>query len=479
MSEVWRVLPRTSDPTTASEPNVYSGSMFGKLLALALTLGLAVASSGVVIWNVTVVDPAEGRHHPGMVVETSGDRIKAVRPAPDEPPSTDRQLVDGTGKYLVPGLWDSHVHLTKLGPSALGLFVAHGVTSVRDMGSDLSEVLQWRAEIEAGIRVGPRIKTSGQILESDANVSRMLREGTVEPVGRIRKPVAGPGDGRRSVEELVDAGADFIKARTVPDRETFLALAKACRDQGVQLVGHPVAEPELLGKAGMASVEHALSLSPSPSESDRNRIHGVIKQAGVFVGTTVSNFERSLLVPYEEGMALLETDPRMKFVESYLRRDWQEQLEERRPLEALEMMAALRRLVPRLNNELRELHETGVPLLPGSDAAVFLTYPGWGLHDELASLVANVGLTPADALRSATTAPAVFFGLEDELGAIQPDRLADFVMLAGDPLENIENTGQIVGVAVRGRWFGRATLDELLRTAALEAQATYAAKPVR
>ena len=86
------------------------------------------------------------------------------------------------------------------------------------------------------------------------------------------------------------------KVRTVPDRDTFLALAKACRDQGVQLVGHPVAEPELLAQAGVASVEHALSLSPSPSESNRNRLHGVIKQAGVYVGATVSNFDRSLLV---------------------------------------------------------------------------------------------------------------------------------------------------------------------------------------
>ena len=452
--------------------------MFGKLFPLAMTFGLAVASSDVTIWNVTVVDPAEGRHRPGMVVETSGDRIKAVRPALGEPPSTDRQLVDGTGKYLVPGLWDSHVHLTKLGPSALALFVAHGVTSVRDMGSDLAEVLEWRSEIEQGVRVGPRIKTSGQILEAEANISRMLREGTVEPVVRIRKPVAGPADARRSVEELVDAGADFIKVRTVPDHDTFLALARACRDQGVQLVGHPVAEPEVLAKAGMASVEHALSLAPSPSQSDRNRIHGVIKQAGVYVGTTVSNFERSL-VPYEEGMALLQTDPRIKFVESYLRRDWQEQLQERSSPEALEMMAALRRLVPRLNNELSELHEIGVPLLPGSDAAVFLTYPGWGLHDELASLVNEVGLTPAAALRSATTVPAVFFGLEDELGAIQPDRLADFVLLAADPLESVENTGRIVGVAAHGRWFDRAALDELLETAALQAQATYAAKAIQ
>ena len=98
---------------------------------------------------------------------------------------------------------------------------------------------------------------------------------------------------------------------------------------------------------------------------------------------------------YEEGTALLETDPRIKFVESYLRRDWQEQLEERRPPEALEMMTAFRRLAPRLNNELRELREIGVPLRPGSDAVDFLSYPGWGLHDELASLVASVGLTPA------------------------------------------------------------------------------------
>jgi len=127
------------------------------------------------------------------------------------------------------GNWDSHVHLTKLGASSLPVFIANGVTSVRDMGSDLAEVLQWRRDIVSGTRVGPRIKTPGQILESAANVERMKREGTVEPVDRIRISVGSPEDARDAVTRLADGGADFLKVRTVADEATLRAIAAAAR----------------------------------------------------------------------------------------------------------------------------------------------------------------------------------------------------------------------------------------------------------
>jgi len=127
------------------------------------------------------------------------------------------------------GNWDSHVHLTKLGASSLPVFIANGVTSVRDMGSDLAEVLQWRRDIVSGTRVGPRIKTPGQILESAANVERVKREGTVEPVDRIRVSVGSPEEARDAVTRLADGGADFLKVRTVADEATLRAIAAAAR----------------------------------------------------------------------------------------------------------------------------------------------------------------------------------------------------------------------------------------------------------
>ena len=151
-------------------------------LLLAVFPGQAPAQS-MAFWNASIVDLDAGVVRSGMVVEISKGRITRVAPAVGARPAN-ATVADGTGRFLIPGLWDAHVHLTKLGEASLSLFLANGVTSVRDMGSDLEEVVRWRREIESGARPGPRIKTPGQILESRANVERMKREGN----GRTGRP---------------------------------------------------------------------------------------------------------------------------------------------------------------------------------------------------------------------------------------------------------------------------------------------------
>ncbi len=130
------------------------------LLLAAFLLQPGRAERATAFWNVSVVDTAAGTVRAGMVVEVADGRITRVARATGAR-SANAVVVDGAGKFLIPGLWDSHVHLTKLGASSLPVFIANGVTSVRDMGSDLGEVLQWRRDIVSGTRVGPRIKTPG------------------------------------------------------------------------------------------------------------------------------------------------------------------------------------------------------------------------------------------------------------------------------------------------------------------------------
>src|SRR5687768_17199815 len=168
-----------------------------------------------------------------MTVVVEGAQILSVQPASAAAIPGGARRINGSGKYLIPGLQDSHVHLTKAGESSLALFVANGVTSVRDVGSDLEEVSEWREEIEAGELVGPRITTSGQILESRANVDRMKREGGVEPVDRIRMPVGNPEEARAAVRKLKAEGADHIKMRTTPDLATFQAAAEEAKKLGL------------------------------------------------------------------------------------------------------------------------------------------------------------------------------------------------------------------------------------------------------
>lgn len=405
-----------------------------------------------------------------MAVEVESDRIVSVQPVTEREKPDEGRVIDATGKFLIPGLWDCHVHLTKLGPSSLPLFLAYGVTSVRDMGSDLAEVVEWRRQIAAGDRVGPRIKTSGQIMESASNVERMIRQQTVEPVERIRTPLAGPSDAAAAVRNLAIGGADFIKIRTVPDEATFRALAEASKAEGLPLTGHPVAPPAVLAEVGMASVEHVLSLTPIESADERQTLYNRLLRSGVRMSTTTVNLDNSVLLSHSEAVERLRNDPQMKYVGDYLRRDWQEQVEERRGVKAAEHLEAIQRLRTLMFRDLREMNDAGVEFLAGSDAAVVFIYPGSSLHGELESLVHNVGMTPAEALRAATLNPAAFFGMKDDLGSVERGQLADFVLLGGNPLEDISNSSRIVGTMARGHWYDRSALDELMRMAERQAR---------
>ena len=401
-----------------------------------------------------------------MAVEIEDERIVRVWSIDGAQKVEQGRLVDGSGGYLMPGLWDCHVHLTNLGSHSVPLFLAYGITSVRDMGSDLFEVIEWRNQIEAGELIGPRIKTPGQIMESAENVKRMIREQTVEPVERIRIPLAGPSDALPAVRRLAEGGADFIKVRTIPDEATLRALAEVARKFSLKLTGHPIAEPRVLTELGMGSVEHFLTLNPSDSAEQRQNDYRQLLKAGVRIGTTTVNLDNSVLLSYEEIRARLRRDPRMRFVGDYLRRDWEEQANEHRGAEAQEAIESFRRTVPSLYRDLREMSAAGIEFLAGSDAAVLFLHPGSSLHGELENLVRNVGIGPWAALRAATVNPASFFGLQAELGAVKPGFYADLVLLRKDPLKDIANTRRIVGVMARGRWFDGPAIEELKKLAA-------------
>ncbi|MFL6449018.1 MAG: hypothetical protein ACJ746_15235 [Bryobacteraceae bacterium] len=162
---------------------------------------LKVWAAVIAIANVTTIDPRSSRVQARQTVIVEGVHIRSIGPASVSPPPG-AQVVDGSGSFLIPGLWDTHVHVTKVGKLALPLFVANGVTGVRDMASDFSDIKNWRSAIRDGGLVGPTIKSSGEILESGANVERMKREGTIEPVDRIRIGVSNPNTARTAVTLL-------------------------------------------------------------------------------------------------------------------------------------------------------------------------------------------------------------------------------------------------------------------------------------
>jgi imidazolonepropionase-like amidohydrolase len=437
-------------------------------MLLAAIATLCAAGQPLVIRNVTVIDPQRGAVEPGRTVVVDGGKIVAGA-APKG-----ARTIDGRGKFLIPGLWDAHVHLTKAGALSLPLFIANGITGVRDMGSDLAEVQRWRSEIESGKRVGPRIKTSGQILESRANVERMKREGTVEPVDRIRSGVANPEEARAAVDRLAAAGVDHIKMRTTPDLATFRAVSEQAQRHRLPVAAHPLdfgggLDPrqaiEELIRARLRSLEHLIAFPPldGVAPTERRALFEEMARSGMFFSNTMVNFGPLLGLSYDEAKQRLadttgRLDPRRKYVCGYLVEDWREQVEESKDAP----YDPFRKQLGGVQRDFRELREAGVPFLAGTDVGVMFMYPGFSLHDELALLVRDVGFRPMEALRIATANPAAFYGAERQFGSVEPGQAADLVLLDADPLADIRNTTSIRGVVAAGRWFDRPSLDRLL-----------------
>jgi len=432
---------------------------------LALLAASVASAQTVVISDVTVINPRKRtvQAHRNVIIESG--RIRVIAAASSPVPKGAR-LIDGKQKFLIPGLWDAHVHLTKTGALSLPLFVANGVTGVRDMGSDLSEVAQWRDQIDTGKLIGPRIKTSGQILESAANIERMKREGTVEPVDRIRIGVGGPDEARAAVRRLAARGVDHIKMRSTPDLDTFRAVADEAKRHRLPFTAHPVAPPQELLRAGLRSVEHFVAYPPLDglTELQRRVLFRQMARAGMSLSNTMVNIEGLVSIPYAEGKKIIEDtagqlDPRRQYLCGYLIEDWREQVEEGKdaPYEAF------RKQLPSIYRDFREMREEGVEFLAGTDAGVLFIYPGFSLHDELDKLVREVGFTTMEALRIATDGIATFYAETKRFGAVEPGQAADLVLLDADPLADTRNTRRIAGVSVRGHWLDRAELDLLLR----------------
>lgn len=411
----------------------------------------------VAIQDVTVIDPFYRAVLEGHTVVIRDGVIADVSRG-KAPPGA--RVIDGKGKFLIPGLWDSHVHLTKAGAGVLPVFLAHGVTSVRDLGSDHEEVLGWRREIEAGKRVGPRIKTSGRILEDRSRIERMLREGGVEPVARIRMPVGDEAEAREAVRTLKRAGVDLIKMRTAPNEGTFLAAVDEARKLGLPFAAHPMAKPEVLFRSGLGTVEHGLMFPPNaePDFQKRMALYQKMARSGLRLSTTLVNLDGSLLISYEDAKRRMLRRP--KYISDYLFRDWAEQVEEKKEMPA-DLVA---KLAPDLVREVREMGMARVPMMAGTDLAVAFIEPGVSLHEELRTLVQDAELSEMDALRAATSEPAAYFGMQKSLGGIlAPGQIADLVLLDANPMKDITNTRRIAGVMQRGQWHDRRALDRLLQ----------------
>jgi len=437
------------------------------LIAVALAQPARDVVPVLAIRQVTVI-PMTGRASmPAMTVLVRGDRIAAVGPSDDVAIPPGARVVDGTGRFLMPGLIEMHAHLSKTRASAMGLFVLNGVTTLRDTGGDYEELVRWRREVLAGARIGPRILMAGPILESVRNIERMRKDPPserVEPFDRMRIGIGTPEEARRTVARLASLEVDFLKIRTVQNRETYSAINEAANAQGIPVVGHVYElRPQTVLDAGQDGIEHSF-YRPFKNE-DRDQRLAMWRRfadAGVPIVPTMIVVHRPAFTPIERLRAMVEDDagtiePRRPFISKYMVRDWREQLLET----TLDRQDQLKKMWAEGVRDLREMHEAGMELLAGSDVAALDIFPGSSLHDEIALFVTELGMSPAAALERATRRSARFLRIGDAVGTIERGKVADLVLLDADPLQDIANTRRIAAVVLRGQFYDRDGLEKI------------------
>jgi imidazolonepropionase-like amidohydrolase len=450
---------------------------------------------------VNVVDVESGALLPDRTVVLRQGRIVRLEESAATTPPADARLVDGSGGFLMPGLWDMHAHLPEARWSrdvALRRMLVHGVTGVRSMGTDCPacsekqdgsfyrELVTLREEIRSGRQEGPRLVFSSAPIDGPPGT-----EGTERIAG-------APEDGTRLVGAAARAALEEVTVFSGLTRETFLAVATAAHQSGLVLIGtvpHTIGVVEATA-AGLRSQEgltgwllacsadaeqHADALRTAIQEDHirADRQPGSARHVEVWnehfariddtfdadrcaaIARRFAALAQGWVVPklvYHHSLATLGQRQPPPHAWPGVDQWWQDQ---RAAAGAKPAGAAIeRRRVDRERQVVAILHAAGVALLAGTETYAPDVAPGVCLHEELALLV-GAGLSPLDALRTATLEPARFFALQADHGKVAVGALADLVLLDADPLADIRNTRRIRAVVAAGHYLDRAALDAL------------------
>jgi len=459
------------------------------LLAAALPVAAHAATADGIIRHVTLIDVAQGRALPNRAVAWRGGDVVAVGPdAAVARAWRAKRSVEGKGKFLIPGLWDMHVHfgggpeLIEENKALLALYVANGITTIRDCSGDLpDQVLAWRGEIARGTLFGPRLLSSGAKLEG------------IKPIWKGTLEVGSKADVDAAIAHERQVGVDFVKITdSTLDPRLFLYAVSKARQAGLRVSGHIPMQDTIAEAvdAGISSIEHMdyaykagvkdearLSADFAAGRIDRPKLSAEI-DAGFDRETAMAAY-RNLAAKHvfvtptltiSRTTAFLDRDdhshdPELAYIGPGLRKtyDWRIQ----RAASATPAEVAARHAhFEHLAAILPLLQKAGVTIIAGTDAGFLnsFDYPGFALHQEL-GLFVKYGLTPGQALASATRAGPAWFGQLDRYGAVAPGKSADLVLLDRNPLQDIAATKAIRMVVLKGKALDRAALDGLLADA--------------
>jgi len=456
---------------------------------LALVLAVALAGSrleaqSLTITNATVIDVSTGALRRGTTIVVDSNRIASVTPSSAAVRPHGR-VVDAKGLYVLPGLWDMHTHAYFGWPRDFGdnyvlpLFIANGITGIRDMGSDLEAVLSARSDVARHRLVGPRMVVSGPMLDGP------------KVAFAASMAIATPDDGRKAVDTLATRGVDFIKIQSGVPRDAYFAIADEAKKRGIVIEGHvpdAIRASEAVA-AGQRTFEHLIGIfeaSTPDEDSFITRRYGAggdsatnkylaafldrydpTREANVIKLLATNTVWQCPTLYWERGQWLVDVidytkDPDIAYTpQTWVAKKFPEMQKSIAGSMDTDPLGVRRRFVDHELDIVRKLHAAGVPLLAGTDtpAGVDVT-PGISLHLELQRFVA-AGLTPLQALQTATINPARFLGKSADFGSVEPGRIADLLILRANPLENIANTRAIAGVVADGKYWSQVEIDQL------------------
>jgi len=447
--------------------------------------------------HVAVIDATGAPAQPDMTVIISGGYITGLGPAEKVKIPADARAIDVSKKFLIPGLWDMHIHVddSELYPThpsradkeaVFPLLIANGVTGVRDMGGGLEQIKQWRTSIEVGGLLGPRMFTPGPLVDGKFPVW----------LGEMR--VESEAEAREAVRSLARRGADFIKVYDSISPGAYFALAAEAKRLGMVFAGHV---PDQLSAAqasdaGQKSLEHMLNLPLDCSTREEEFRKDIAsryddpnaKLPQLFPGNAevLSSYSRQKCMTLFTRFArngtwlcptlhnnwrhahnadtVLINDERARFYPEVFLEYWKTKTSDERR-RSPDFVAQCQGYYELVRTMIPDAQHAGVGLLAGSDSgANEYSVPGFSLHDELAELV-DAGLTPMQALQSATLNAARYLGITDACGTVELGKTADLVLLEGNPLEDIRNTRKISAVVVKGKFLGKTELQRIFDNA--------------
>ena len=452
----------------------------------------AGVDTSVVFENVSVIPMDRELVLEGQTVVVEDHRIAAIGSSGDIEIPAGAHVVDGKGRFLIPGLSDMHMH-TFGSENDLPTYLANGVTTIRILGGDPPTVLEWRDQIRAGTRVGPSIWVWWPQIESHEFDD--FERGSEFATRGGETFVHTPEEAERLVAEVAAMGVDGIKSHGVISSEVFQALQESAAEHGLPFDGHVPIDHNFrdaervcsgsdcwddfraMGAPALAHVEELIKVAEWSDESIRIASDESIRQIaqdaaddGLWVTSTVHLFRSAIDQAADLEGALAEMNDVSYLHPGVFDTRWRPGTNSYADLGSRpwfpEYLAATEKM-------LLALYESGALLMSGTDATLPVLLPGFSLHDELETMV-DVGLSPYDVLRTSTYNPALYLGELEEFGTVEVGKRADLVLLEGNPLKDISNTRQIAGTMAQGHYYSRADLDLMLEKVAEDYEAAAA-----